>query len=369
MIGSTIVIASLGALVIAQGQAAAQTTTAPPATTSATRPTLQIGGIVVRPDETRKGWVGNVGESDFEGYVWADADLCTFGADGKEPATPPYVGWYMKGHVVSKTADGLAAQINWQRMWDKGTRISDGARGSMQVSMRNGDMLQLDAAAPASSRCNTLAMRLEAVVSDGAEWLTLKMPKFYVVDILPRVKDTKQMKVEPIVTGGRSGARYAGVRDRAPGESYFWSYRGAGATSIDRFDVEIWLVHTPPGGAETAQRIALQSVQGGSRFAFPLVPVSSASGQVNVEFTGNVSVVVLNSTQELILNLSRRILVDGAGRTSHSGAKRIAMPAPTDVTSFELPPLTEAEQALIGGQRFSIRVKIGKTTIGTGGKD
>ena len=370
MIGSAFVLASFGAMVLAQGAQSAppatQPTTAPKPTASAARPMLVLGGIVVRPDETRKGWVGNGGPGDFEGYVWGDADLCAFGADGKEPASMPYVGWHMKGHVVSRTVDGLAAQIDWQRIWDNGVRITDGARGSMQVSMRNGESLQLDVAKPASDRCNTQAMRLEAIVADRAEWLSVQMMPFGQTGyVTTRFKPTltKFGKV------GTSGVVQTPEFRTRPRESLFWNFAATGVTSTERFDIEIWLVQTLANGTESAQRIALQAVQGGSRFAFPAVPVASSSGQANVEFAGNVSVMITKAGQELVLNLARTILVNGTGQTSQSGVKRIAMPAPSDVTSFELPPLTDAERALVGDQRFSIRVKIVKSMIGSGGKE
>jgi hypothetical protein len=44
--------------------------------------------------------------------------------------------------------------------------------------------------------------------------------------------------------------------------------------------------------------------------------------------------------------------------TFGGSTKRLPLPASTDVTSFELPPLTQPAQGLLAGHQFSIRLQV-----------
>jgi hypothetical protein len=124
----------------------------------------------------------------------------------------------------------------------------------------------------------------------------------------------------------------------------------------DPLDLEIWLVHVPPGGGEAVQRVAMLGMPGGAAFEFPRVPVGPAS----VGIGGQVEVVT-DVTGARVLRLTFSRTVFGAdGRSAESGGRRtMRMPGPEEVVSFELPPATERERPVLGGHQFQIRLRVG----------
>ena len=66
---------------------------------------------------------GNVADDRLESYVWTDRDLCSTGAGSNAPSMTPWVGWHLTGTVLEDVPGQMTVRVNWQRMWDNGSRI------------------------------------------------------------------------------------------------------------------------------------------------------------------------------------------------------------------------------------------------------
>ena len=110
------------------------------------------------------GFAGESGIEPFESYAWANETLCLLSASSREPATIPAVGWFFRGRVLKRTGDEFLVDIEWARLWDHNTRLTNGPKGSMQVTLRTGEPLTLDEVTPAVGGCPVIGARLEAAI-------------------------------------------------------------------------------------------------------------------------------------------------------------------------------------------------------------
>jgi hypothetical protein len=363
---------------------------------------LHVGAVSVRADESQRGAAFAGGEDSFVRFVHVDRSRCGLGTASTEPAQTPRVGWRVEGRVTQRTADGLAVQITWQRIWSEGRRVDGAAGGNLQVTMREGERLRLDTATfDAEPGCDATTVRLEAVVGRG--WFSgatgVGAPGGGFGRGLGGGRGRASASASgsggiavggggsgasatasagrggavasaggTSVAGGRggsgggavSGASAAASQGRGVGGGGGRGGGGAGAAGLlprvtDPFDLEIWLVHVPPGGAESVQRVAVEGMPGGTVFEFPLVPISVLS----VEISGRVTVVDdAAGKRKLTLFFSRRVVASGSTGGGSAGTRSIEMPAPDDVVSFELPDSDGQSQRLLQGHRFSLRVRI-----------
>jgi hypothetical protein len=110
---------------------------------------------------------GDSSSDKLESYVWVNPSLCGLSASDTPPATVPGVGWHFTGQVVSRSPGQMAVRVNWQRMWENGTRLSNGPRGTQDITLRNGERVELDRVLPVgASSCGAVEAKLEAAVVD-----------------------------------------------------------------------------------------------------------------------------------------------------------------------------------------------------------
>jgi hypothetical protein len=301
---------------------------------------LEIGVNTYRSDGSRTGRASNGGVDTFSSHVSGDAGLCWLSAGSQEPRTAPAVSWQFSGRVLRRAGDELLVQVDWRRTWDNSTRVIDGPKGSLQLSIRNGEWLVLDDVVPLGlSPCDVARARLEATV--------VARPSPSVVG---------QLGAGVSASGGGWGGRTGGGG----------SGTGAGgrvataAESPPLFDAEIWLVHHLPGGSEDPRRQTVSFGARGTDFTFPVVRVETPRGEVTVEVTGRLqSNLPAERDRRLLVIIARRTRTAGPPPLDNSGgtSKSIALPAPTEVVSFELPPVREATDVL-AGHRFSLRLRV-----------
>ncbi len=125
---------------------------------------LRIGIHSQQANGRFAGFAGDSGIESFESYAWANETLCLLSASVREPATIPAVGWHFRGRVVKRTGDEFLVDIEWARLWDRSTRLPNGPKGSMQVTLRTGEPLTLDEVTPAVGGCPVIGARLEAAI-------------------------------------------------------------------------------------------------------------------------------------------------------------------------------------------------------------
>jgi hypothetical protein len=329
---------------------------------------LRIGVHTQLSNGRFAGFAGDGGIDRFESYAWANESLCLLSASSREPAVAPAVGWHFRGSVLKRANDEFLVEIEWVRLWDQYARLTEGPKGSMQVTLRPGEPLTLDEVTPVSGACQVVAARLEAA-------------------ILPQIRPRRAGGGG--YGGGTGGSRYgtggastgATARSGASAGPVRGGYGGGsgGGTTTDgvpdhpimtalsaadtyrrQFTAEVWLVHKLPSGVENVQRLALVFGRMTTQFGFPPIEVLKGGERGTFEVTGSLALVTLNGQEKLVLNIGR------SARKSISvvggSLKHIDLPAPGDVLSFEFPwSGTRHEYPLrahFDGHGFSVRLRV-----------
>jgi hypothetical protein len=338
---------TIAALVLAGGQ------TAPPQD-PASELMLQIGLHTLRSDGRQQAFAGNHGSDLFESYVWGNEALCWLSASGREPSTVPVIGWHMRGRVLKRTADDFLVDIEWRRLWERSTRLTDGPKGSMQVTLKAGDRLLLDEVVPAgASPCQVASGRLEAAI--------VSVPQSRPVFRAGAAGDSATGSG----VGGAGGGRGGGGASTASGAGSVGAgpaSTGAGGRGANRREAtaEVWLVHKPPSGAEAVQRIAFAFGSSPGEFEFPPVAIAKDGDQASIVVRGRLRLMGPAGQEKLMVSLDRTIRKE---REFNGGSiKMLDPPSPDDVLSFELPLLpTETDgslRALLAGHQFSVRLRV-----------
>ena len=124
-------------------------------------------------------------------------------------------------------------------------------------------------------------------------------------------------------------------------------------------NVELWLVHKLPTGAEQVQFKKVQTQPMNGNFTFDPVTVEGADGPFTVEIQGFVQAQERDGNQFLAVGVIRSVTGGANSKsTSLSGSSRvIAMPAADDVVSAEIP---ERFVTRLAGHIFSLRLKVAK---------
>lgn len=313
-------------------------------------PVLQVAIVSLRADGSERAAASAGGDGPMN-YTLQMGSACGLTASTTGATGSPRIGWRAEARVTNTTADGVAARVEWQRLWDAGAASSEGQRGTTEVTLKAGETLLLDSVAlPPESNCDAVAVRLQLTAG----------PRLFGRGAFGRAGGGGGVLRGAGAGAGGTMTGRGGARGSGGGSSLRAGFGSGGAVSgrrvTDPMDLEVWLVHQPPAGGEAVQRIAMQGVPGTAAFEFPIVPV----GSVGVELTGRLSV-VLNANDAPGLQLTfNRLVHDGSGRASaSSGSRGLAMPGPADVVSFELPAVTGAHAPVLQGHRFSLRVRVG----------
>lgn len=364
--------------------------------------TLRIGIHSQQSTGRFAGFAGDSGIEPFESYAWANETLCLLSASVREPATIPAVGWVFRGRVLKRTGDEFLVDIEWARLWDHNTRLTNGPKGSMQVTLHVGEPLTLDEVTPTSGGCQVIAARLEAA-------------------ILPQVRPRRLAGGgggagvgsggaggggRGAASGAAAGGIGAGSSQRGSGGGYGGASGGgttgtpgtsAGAraggpdlgsgagdpgshpvpnpdrlpfalqpweTDRRQFDAEVWLVHKLPSGTEEVQRLTFGFGRTPTRFAFPPIEVIKDGQKGTVDVIGS-----LYLGSGVRQGLRRTQLIVHLGRTTKKKTttlggsfKPVDIPAGNDVLSFVLPVTASSSdpdlQSHFEGHSFSVRLRV-----------
>ena len=338
----------------------------------------------------------------LESYVSAPASLCGLSASSAEPTSVPGVGWHVTGEVLSTASGQMSARVEWQRIWDKGSRIQNGPSGSKTITLRAGERVELDRVVPSGqSACNATDARLEAaVVTKLAYRLGVVNGSFSKVaagdtmasGYFTGLATARGGRGTATTTTGTQTGTTTGTTttDTKVKQNLEWNRtqlgsRIAGAAS---YDAELWLVHRGPDGVETVQQQTVRFGASGLNYTFPSISVQTSKGPITVDITGKLQsfvgdppdpnranagmatayyfqrLSVVGDTPKLqprlMVTIGRRARASGPPLLDITGGSSIAMelPAATDVLSFELPALQKAAEDLLKGHQFSLRVRV-----------
>jgi hypothetical protein len=294
---------------------------------------------------------------------------------GRLPSATPLSGWQVASRL-EPLGDAFLVSIEWRRRWDGGREIDDGRQGSVEVAMRVGDRVPLDQMFLPVNVCDAAGLRLDAGIV---------------------MRPSAHAGGGGGGGGAAAGARGTGGRGVATGRVNSGSgsaTTGSATTSAGQdpraeqilenmrelsrrvknattYLAEFWLVHTPPGGGEHVQRIAVTIDPYAPSVEFPPVPISTPQGERRVRVTVRLRVVpgggrgtatggssVPPELEFLVMRtiVAANVTAFGTGGTS---TRRLPLPSPSDVLSFELPaPPGDADQ--LGGHAFALRLRVVK---------
>jgi hypothetical protein len=324
------------------------------------QPVVQVGVFAYRADGSASGSAFGTAESNTS-TVFASASFCQLGAGYRDLPAMAAHAWRFTAKVISANADIAVVQVEWQRIMDQGTAVT-GAPTSVQLTLKAGDREVLDSVAPeGTGSCSVTNAVFEA--------------RYLALDI---------GAVRPGAAGGAAGGgvgRGAGTGGGTGASvgagSGSGSGRGGGvsggravghavgrqaSSDPDVLHVELWLVHSVPGGEEQTVYQALRSSREGAMFAFAPRSIQTAQGAITVQVTGSFSTRSGPGGAHLIFATDRRVSfgpVRGAS-TDEQGTSRLTqpMPGPDDVLSFELPALTGTNGRPAVPDQFAVRVRI-----------
>jgi len=96
--------------------------------------------------------LGLSGADAVAGYFWMNPSLCLVLDSGHEPTgtekstttyngktSMPGAGWHVSGRLLQRTGDQFKVHVEWERIWDKSTRLANGPKGAQDVTLRPGE--------------------------------------------------------------------------------------------------------------------------------------------------------------------------------------------------------------------------------------
>ena len=293
----------------------------------------------------------------FEGNVFANSP-CAVGSSSKEPPPGARNAWRISGQVIDLSSDSAIVQVDWQRSKQSGEATAR-PTGSDRLTLQNGTPVILDSVwADATASCDVVRITLEARLA-------------------PRPAGRGGGVGFGLRPGsGASGGARAGSGSGSGSGAGSGSGGGAlidgpnaGRVNADAvYDVELWLVHQPGTGDERV--VQAKPRFKGSWFQFTLSPlrIDTPRGVLSVEVSGALSVATGTAGEKELTFSTRRSVVlaqaggngDQVGKPEVSGSRetRMPMPSPTDVLSFEMPPLEIPGGGPALPDRVSLRVRI-----------
>ena len=134
---------------------------------------------------------------------------------------------------------------------------------------------------------------------------------------------------------------------------------GRGSAAI--YESEIWLVHQQGRGAEQVQQQTIRFGSSGADYSFPPISISTSRGIVTLDISGRLQVKD-PSADTIEVTIARRARAAGSPPLDTMGWTRnaIQIEKPGEVLSFEFPALPKAAEDLLGGHKFSLRLRLAK---------
>jgi hypothetical protein len=102
-------------------------------------------------------------------YVYSGKSLCA--SSSPVPSVPDDAGFGWRLDVTPvRESNGLVLQVAWQRMWDRGAKLTNGVRGRAEVTLKPGGKLMFDyiAAGEITAACDAIGMGLEVGLAPAA---------------------------------------------------------------------------------------------------------------------------------------------------------------------------------------------------------
>lgn len=118
-------------------------------------------------------------------YVYSGKTMCDSSSPASAAPADAGFGWRLDVTPV-REANGLVMQVTWQRLWDRGAKLSSGQRGHAEVTLKPGGKLMFDylGAGETTTACDAIGMGLEVGLAPAASqgplvetelWLVRKM--------------------------------------------------------------------------------------------------------------------------------------------------------------------------------------------------
>ena len=289
----------------------------------------------------------------FESNVFAGPP-CSVGSGTKEPPATARNAWRITGQVIDISSDSAVVQVDWQRSKESG-QATHGPAGSDRLTLQKGTPVVLDAVwADATGTCDVVRISLEARLAPRT------VGRGGGVGFGPRAGSS----------GGDGGVGSGSGSGSGAGAGSGGGARivsAATSRSDTSYDVELWLVHQPLSGQERVTQMKPRIKGDWGRFTFPALSIPTPRGTLNVEvLCGYVIAAGESGDQQLAFSTSRKVTFVPAGgnatvnapETSGRSETRIPMPGPTEVLSFEMPPLHAPAGGPTLPDRLSVRLRL-----------
>jgi hypothetical protein len=295
---------------------------------------LQLAAHLYRGDTPAPSRLGNgtvaplSHESAVSGFIWLSPTLCGIFSDADEPKGTekadashyntgqhiPGSGWHATGRVLERSGDTFKVRVEWERRWDKSTRLTDGPKGARDITLRAGERIAFDGVGPTlPSECGMTGARLEATM-------------------VPRAAPVP----------APSGALMP--------------------MSSASYETELSLVYKRPDGKEDVQRRNLRLGANASPFKFSAISVPVTDQDViAINVQGSVRPMATAAGDVwLQFEIDRRINAPPGVVSGPTGTelKRIPLPSSSEPVSFDLPALSNTSSGHLAGHSLALRIRV-----------
>jgi hypothetical protein len=215
-------------------------------------------------------------------YVFSGKTMCESSSPVATAPGDAGFGWRLDVTPMREANGALVMQVAWQRMWERGTKLTNGSRGRADVTLKPGGKLMFDflGAGETTAACDAIGMGLEVGLASTANQ-------------------------GPLV------------------------------------ETELWLVRKQMDGTETTQRQVVRQRVGEPPvpFYFDDVKIGEPPNQVGFKASGTLAIKeIVDGKMRLSVMLAQSSPDSDKWLTIHrSGTAEIIVAAPGDVVSLPLP--------------------------------
>ena len=253
-------------------------------------------------------------------HLFARRSLCNPAVAGTTEPTDALFGWRIASQIVNRTERDVVVSIDWRRLWDDGRKVPNGPGATVQLTLHTGARIPLDHIpnAKPTQDCRAVGLGLEVRLAQAEA----------------------------------SGSARA---DTLP--------LGATAGGAKPLEAEFWLLHTLPSDVQQVVHQTVRIPSEGGRFTFAPTAVTTARGDVSVEFTGSIDRYSTPTGEFLLLSLTRRLKGVGLPPEGIPGTTSSLVPLlPNEVIAFEMPGLGRGRSGG-GGAGGGARVGAGGVVV------
>ena len=233
-------------------------------------------------------------------HLFARRSLCNPAAGSATEPAEALFGWRIASQIVNRTERDVVVSIDWRRLWEDGRKMPNGPGATVQLTLHTGDRIPLDhiTNSKPSQECRAVGLGLEVR--------------------LAQAEASPPVRAEMLPLGATAG----------------------GAKPVD---AEFWLLHTLPSDVQRVVHQTVRIPREGGRFTFAPTVVTTARGDVSVEFTGSIDRYSTPSGEFLLLSLTRRLKGGGLPPEGIPGTTSSLVPlVPNEVLAFEMPGMNRS---------------------------